>query len=183
MSYEAYQQFLADLDAEAYGKQGLLVDVRNNGGGHTAAFFLDVLTRRSTLLSDFRGRTRADAGHLAGSKVLSRPTALLTNEHTASNAEMFTETYRRLGIGPVVGRPTAGAVVWTWRPRLIDGATVGLPRMRVTTLDGEDLEGRGRPVDHDVALPLGEPERGRDSQLEAAVRVLLERIAGEQAGE
>ena len=79
----------------------------------------------------------------------------------------------------VAARPPAvfaAALIWTWRPALIDGTTMGLPRMRVATLDGEDLEGRGRPVDVEVVLPLGEPARGRDPQLEEAARVLLAQI-------
>jgi C-terminal processing protease CtpA/Prc len=180
MSYDAYQQFLVDLDAETYGKQGVLIDVRYNGGGHTATFFVDVLTRRSVLLKSFRSQTPSDAGHLAGNRVLNRPTILITNERSFSNAEMFAEAYRHLAVGKVVGRPTGGAVISTWQPSLLNGLSMGLPRMRVTTLDGEDLEGIGRPVDVDVALPLGDPGRGRDPQLERAVRVLLEQIQGRE---
>ncbi len=173
MSYPAYQQFLADLDAEAYGKDGVIVDVRYNSGGHTATFILDVLTRRSGLLSGFRERAATDAGHLAGNRVLNKPTVLVTNERSASNTEMLSESYRRLGLGKVVGRPTAGAVIWTYSTRLLDGASLRLPRFSVVTPEGEDLEGRGRPVDVEVERPLGEWALGRDRQLEAAVAALL----------
>ncbi len=174
MSYAAYQQFLADLDAETYSKDGVIVDVRYNGGGHTATFVLDVLMRRSTVLSGFRERTGADASHLAGNRVLNKPTVLVTNERSASNTEMLSESYRRLGLGKVVGRPTAGAVIWTYRIRLLDGAWFRLPRLYVVTPEGEDLEGRGRPVDVEVERPLGEWALGRDRQLDAAIAVLLE---------
>src|SRR5262249_17161193 len=60
MSYRAYQQFLADLDTETHGKEGVVVDVRFNGGGHTATFILDVLARQSLLLSAFRDRPSTD---------------------------------------------------------------------------------------------------------------------------
>ncbi|RRR69061.1 MAG: hypothetical protein EI684_16630 [Candidatus Viridilinea halotolerans] len=174
MSYAAYQQFLADLDAEAHGKDGVIVDVRYNGGGHTATFVLDVLTRRSALLSGFRERATLDVGHLAGNRVLNKPTVLITNERSASNTEMLSESYRHLGLGRVVGRPTAGAVIWTYSIRLLDGASLRLPHLSIVTSEGEDLEGHGRPVDIEVARPLGEWNRGQDRQLDAAVRVLLE---------
>ncbi|HMQ30863.1 MAG TPA: S41 family peptidase [Chloroflexaceae bacterium] len=174
MSYPAYQQFLADLDAEAYGKDGVIVDVRYNGGGHTATFILDVLTRRSALLSGFRERAATDAGHLAGNRVLNKPTVLVTNERSASNTEMLSESYRRLGLGKVVGRPTAGAVIWTYSMRLLDGALLRLPRFSIVTPEGEDLEGRGRPVDVEVERPLGEWAVGRDRQLDVAVAALLD---------
>jgi C-terminal processing protease CtpA/Prc len=176
MTYDAYQQFLSDLDTEAHGKEGLVLDIRFNSGGHTATFFLDVLTRRGVILMTPRGRRPGDAAHLNGSRVLNRPTVLVTNEHTASNAEMMSETYRRLGIGKVVGRPTAGAVIGTVQTRLLDGWTLLVPSLRVTTLEGEDLEGRGRPVDINVAQVLGEAARGRDRQLDAAAEALLAQI-------
>lgn len=176
MSYESYQQFLTDLDTEAYGKEGVVIDVRFNHGGHTATFLLDVLTRRSMVLSARPGRRPIDSGQMMGNRVLDRPTVLITNEHTGSNAESFTETYRRMGLGPVVGRPTAGAVISTWRMPLLDGSVMMLPHAQVMTLDGENLEGKGRPVDVDVPLPLGASARGIDTQIDAAVAALLGRI-------
>lgn len=173
MSYSAYQQFLVDLDAETHSKAGVIIDVRYNRGGHTATFILDVLMRRSALRSGFRDLGTTDASHLAGNRVLDRPTVLVTNERSASNTEMLSESYRRLKLGKVVGRPTAGAVIWTYQIQLLDGAWLSLPRLYVVTPEGEDLEGRGRPVDVDVVRSLGEWATGRDSQLEAAITTLL----------
>lgn len=176
MDYACYQQFLADLDAETYSKEGVVVDVRFNGGGHTATFILDVLARQSVLLSTFRDRPAADAGHFSGNRVLNKPTVLVINEGSASNTEMFAEGYRRLGLGKVVGRTTAGAVIWTYRHALLDGTMFKIPRLRIATPEGEDLEGTGRAVDVDVPLPLGATARGVDPQLDAAVAVLLRQI-------
>lgn len=178
MSYPAYQQFIADLDAEAHGKDGVIVDVRYNGGGHTATFILDVIARRSSLISGFRERSATDAGHLAGNRVLNKPTVLVTNERSYSNTEMFVESYRRFGLGKVVGRPTGGEVIWTNGMRQLDGTWLRLPRFYVMTLEGEDLEGKGRPVDIDVERPLGEWALSRDRQLDAAVAVLIKVIEG-----
>ncbi|HEU5015283.1 MAG TPA: S41 family peptidase [Roseiflexaceae bacterium] len=176
MSYEAYQHFLADLDAETYSKEGVVIDVRFNGGGHIATFILDVLSRRSVLRSGYRDQPSVDAGYFHGNRVLSKPTVLVINERSLSNTEGFVEGYRRLGLGTVVGRPTGGAVISTIDWRLLDGATFRLPRYKVATLEGEDLEGQGRPPDIDVALPLGASARGEDPQLDAAIRMLLQQI-------
>jgi len=176
MSYAAYQQFLVDLDAETHSKAGVIIDVRYNSGGYTATFVLDVLMRRSALRSGFRDLGVTDASHLAGNRVLDRPTVLVTNERSASNTEMLSESYRRLRLGKVVGRPTAGAVIWTYRIQLLDGAWLRLPQFYVVTPEGEDLEGRGRPVDVEVARPLGEWAQGRDRQLDVAVATLLKAV-------
>lgn len=178
MSYNAYQQFLADLDAETHSKEGVVIDVRFNGGGYIATFLLDVLARRSVLVSAYRGRVSVDAGHFHGNRVLSKPTVLVINEKSLSNTEAFVEGYRRLGLGTVVGRPTGGAVIGTIDWRLLDGANLRLPRVRVATLEGEDLEGTGRLPDIDVPLPLGASARGQDPQLDAAVRALLAQLDG-----
>ncbi|MEM8529959.1 MAG: S41 family peptidase [Chloroflexota bacterium] len=176
MSYAAYQQFLTDLDVEIYGKEGVVVDARFNGGGHTATFILDVLTRRSVLQSTFRDQQTAYADHVAGNRILNKPTILVINESSGSNTEMFAEGYRRLGLGVVVGRPSAGAVIWTFEHQLLDGTRFRLPRIKVATPEGDDLEGTGRAVDIDVALPLGATTLNNDTQLDAAVARLIQQI-------
>jgi tricorn protease len=179
MDYPCYQKFLSDLDAETYRKEGVVLDVRFNGGGHTGTFILDVLARRSVLVGNFRDRPTTAADHLAGNRVLNKPTVLVINQSSYSNTEMFAEGYRRLNLGKVVGQPTGGAVVWTFRTRLLDGTWFSLPRIRVATPEGEELEGKGREVDVNVALPVGENTRtGKDRQLDAAVATLLAQIDG-----
>jgi C-terminal processing protease CtpA/Prc len=60
--------------------------------------------------------------------------------------------------------------------RLLDGIYFSVPRFKVATPEGEDLEGTGRAVDLDVPLPLGATAGGSDPQLDAAVATLLEQI-------
>jgi Tol biopolymer transport system component/C-terminal processing protease CtpA/Prc len=179
MSYEAYQQFLVNLDVETHSKEGVVLDIRYNSGGHIATFILDVLTRQGFIVSGFRGRLSTDAYHFSGNRSLNKPTVLVTNESSASNAEMFTEIYRRLGLGKVVGKPTAGAVIWTTERTLLNRISFRLPRYSVSTPEGEDLEGTGRDVDVEVDQAPGEWSHGRDHQLEAAVAVLLESLGAQ----
>jgi C-terminal processing protease CtpA/Prc len=178
MDESSYQQFLIDLDSEAYSKAGVVIDARFNGGGYMGTFILDILARRSVLLSTFRDRPPIDAGYFHGNRVLNKPTILVINEGSGSNTEMFAESYRRLGLGKVVGRPSAGAVIGTIDHKLLDDTTFRLPRIKIATPEGEDLEGTGRTVDIDVSLPVGEPARGADRQLDAAVAALLAQVDG-----
>lgn len=106
---------------------------------------------------------------------------LLTNRHSLSDAEDFTEGYRALGLGKVVGEPTAGWIIYTWNQPLLDGTVLRLPRMKVTDAQGRNLELSPRPVDVPVQRPLGESHAGRDSELDAAVRTLLAQLGGAAA--
>ena len=59
---------------------------------------------------------------------------------------------------------------------LADGSILRLPRMRITAIDGTDMERHPRTVDTEVTRPIGEPATGVDSQLDAAIRSLLARL-------
>jgi C-terminal processing protease CtpA/Prc len=123
-----------------------------------------------------RGLPEAPARSVLGQRALESPTVLLTNQHSLSDAEDFTEGYRTLKLGQVVGEPTAGWIIYTWDTHLFDGTTFRLPRMRVKAADGTDMERHPRPVDIAVSRPLGETLTGVDSQLDEAVRALLKRL-------
>jgi tricorn protease len=124
-----------------------------------------------------RGLPESPARTVLGQRALESPTVLVTNQHSLSDAEDFTEGYRTLKLGPVVGEPTAGWIVYTWNDTLFDGSTLRLPRMRVRAADGTDMENAPRPVDVAVTRPLGEWQAtGQDTQLYQAVRALLRRL-------
>jgi tricorn protease len=80
----------------------------------------------------------------------------------------------------VVGEPTAGWIIYTSGAPLIDGSFLRIPFIRVTTHTGQPMEMHPRPVDVRVALPLGSSYTGKDAQLDAAVRVLLEQIGAKK---
>lgn len=174
MSEATLHRFFRDLDANNMTREGVVIDVRNNFGGFVNAYALDVLSRRPYLDMTFRGFDRAQpARSILGQRALERPTVLITNRVTLSDGEDFTEGYRELGLGKVVGEPTAGWIIYTSNEKLIDGSTVRLPFITVTTREGQPMELHPRPVDVPVARPLGEAYRGADSDLDAAVRTLL----------
>jgi tricorn protease len=178
MSAEALRKFALDLDTENREKDGVVVDIRNNEGGFVDPYATDVLTRREYDRFHSRFGTDAPPRTSLGQRVLDKPTVLVVNEHSLSDAENFTEGYRQLHAGPVVGEPTAGWIIFTSAATLADGSTLRLPSTRVFTLDGIDMELHPRPVDVPVDNPPGAAERGADPQLDVAVRALLSRIGG-----
>lgn len=107
------------------------------------------------------------------------PTILVTNQHSLSDAEDFTEGYRTLKPGKVVGEPTGGWIIYTSAATLVDGTTIRLPFIKVTDHEGKDMELNPRPVDIPVSKPLG--EYNKDSQLDVAVKELLRQIDGTKA--
>jgi tricorn protease len=173
MSSASLSQLYVDLDAENYGKEGVVIDIRNNSGGFVNVYAIDVLARRGYLTMSLRGLPGTPARTVLGQRALHRPTILVTNQHSLSDAEDFTEGYRTLRLGQVVGEPTAGWIIYTWGQGLIDGTIFRLPRMKVTANDGTVMERNPRPVDIEVSRPIGETLTTRDSQLDVAVRELL----------
>jgi tricorn protease len=178
MGPDALAKFYADLDVQNRARSGVIVDVRNNEGGFVDPYSVDVLTRREYLT--FKSRFGYDSPERTslGQRALDRPTVLVVNEHSLSDAENFTEAYRQLHAGTVVGVPTAGWIIFTSSASLADGGSVRLPSTRVFAHDGVDMELHPRPVDVRVENPPGAAERGDDPQLAAAVRELLRRTGG-----
>lgn len=176
MSAEALDRLYLDLDAENFGREGVVIDVRNNNGGFVNAYALDVFARKGYMTMTSRGSVSAPARTQLGQRSLEKPTVLVVNQHTLSDGEDFTEGYRTLGLGTVVGEPTAGWIVYTSNVTLVDGTSLRVPSTRVDGADGKNMELVPRPVDVPVTRPVGESYRGIDSQLDAAVRVLLEKL-------
>ncbi len=169
-------QLYVDLDVQNQGREGVVVDIRNNNGGFINPYVIDVLSRRGYLNMKERGGWTVPARSNLGQRALERPTILLINQHSLSDAEDFTEGYRSLKLGKVVGEPTAGWIIFTWNAAAFDGTTVRLPRQLITGNDGKNMELNPRPVDVPVTRPIGESLTGKDSQLDAAVRELLGQI-------
>jgi C-terminal processing protease CtpA/Prc len=179
MGQGSLQQLYLDLDAENRGRDGVVIDVRHNNGGFVNAYAIDVFARRGYLTMAYRGAGQsAPARTVLGQRALEKPTILVTDQHSLSDAEDFTEGYRSLHLGKVVGEPTAGWIIYTSSATLIDGSQVRMPFITVRGSDGQVMEMHPRPVDVPVVRPVGESYSGRDSQLDAAVRELLQQIGG-----
>ncbi|WP_033965561.1 MULTISPECIES: S41 family peptidase [unclassified Sphingomonas] len=176
MSSESLDQLYLDLDAENQGKQGVVVDIRNNNGGFINGYAIDVFARRNYLTMTPRDLFSLPGRQALGQRALGKPTVLVTNESSLSDAEDFTEGYRSLGLGKVVGQPTAGWIIFTGAEPLIDGSSVRTPSTRIQDGRGQDMEMHPRPVDLAVERPLGETATGEDAQLRAAVDVLLAQV-------
>jgi tricorn protease len=176
MGAGSLSQLYADLDVENQSREGVIIDIRNNTGGFVNAYALDVFARRPYLGMTFRDRPLAPGRTILGQRALESPTILVVNQHSLSDAEDFTEGYRALKLGEVVGEPTAGWIIYTGGTRLIDGSTLRLPRIRITDHEGKDMERHPRQVDVLEIRNPGEDEAGVDRQLQKAATELLAQL-------
>ena len=176
MGQGSLDQLHIDLDEENHSKDGVVVDVRNNNGGFVNAYALDVLSRKSYLTMTNRGMPAAPARSQLGQRSLESPTILVTNQHSLSDAEDFTEGYREMKLGKVVGEPTSGWIVFTSAMQLIDGTNMRMPFIKITDNEGKNMELAPRPVDVFVSNPIGESYKKTDSQLDVAVKELIKQL-------
>ena len=175
MSEGSLNKLYVDLDAENHQREGVVIDIRNNTGGFVNAYALDVFSRRGYITMEIRGYPEANARSMLGQRALERDTVLVVNQHTLSDGEDFTEGYRALGLGQVVGEPTAGWIIYTSSAELVDGTNLRMPRSRIRDADGNSMERTPRKVDVEVVRPMGESYTARDSQLDRAIKVLLDK--------
>ncbi len=183
MSSQSLTQLYIDLDVQNQTKEGVIIDIRDNNGGFVNQYALDVFTRKNYLIMTPRDGSPAPARPFLGQRALGLPTVLVTNQDSLSDAEDFTEGYRSLKLGKVVGEPTAGWIIYTYNTPLIDGSIIRVPHIRVQAADGQTMEMHPRPVDVFVERLAGESlggpagQSGKDSQLDRAAKELLAQLS------
>jgi tricorn protease len=161
---------------EFRNKEALIIDERWNGGGNIEQELLAILVQREYQIWQPRG-TEPSGRPFAG---FFGPKVVLQNWRSASNAEMFPAGFRALGLGKVIGTPTMGAVIGTGSYSLIDASTVRTPGVGVYLADPKktNMENYGVQPDMFVDNAPEDNLAGRDRQLEAAVRELLNQLQG-----
>ena len=173
MDAPSLRQFQLDLAANRT-KRALVIDQRFNGGGGIDQELLAILAGRQ-----YQYTMGRDAGfQQPRPQNFYGPMVVMQNERSASDAEMFPAGFKALGLGKVVGVPTMGAVIGTGSYTLLDGSTIRTPGSGVWTVTGENMENYGVPPDVYVDNTPGDFIKGRDAQLEKAVEVLKEQLAG-----
>ncbi len=180
MGQPSLDEFERDLYAACDGKDGLLIDVRNNGGGWTADRLLASICSPVHAYTIPRG---ADPEHLDGYpqdrlfiQRFTGPINMLCNEKSFSNAEIVAHAFKTLRRGTLVGMPTYGGVISTGSASLLDGTTVRMPTRGWYLLDGKDMELNGAVPDIVVPQTPQDETANSDRQLRAAVDNLNQRI-------
>ena len=178
MSDESFQRFQEELFDAGDGKDGLVIDVRENGGGSTTDHLLTALTQPRHAITVPRGGTPGYPQDRIVYAIWSKPIVVLCNQNSFSNAEIFSHSIKTLKRGKLVGVPTAGGVISTGTARVMDVGTLRLPSRGWHLIgDGADMELNGAVPDHLVWPAPGELPAGTDRQLEKAIEVLKSDVA------
>ena len=156
-------------------KEGLVVDVRANGGGNISQMILGRLGKR------LLGTRFGNAGPhptTYPSTVFHGHMVALTSETSASDGDIFPYHFRFAGLGPLIGKRTWGGVVGGGNIPLIDGGSVFVPRSGTNAPTGEwIIEGEGVSPDIEVENDPASMLAGHDRQLERGVQEVLKRMA------
>jgi len=157
-------------------KEGLVVDVRANAGGSISQMILERLSRRLLGLSY---SAISELPETYPDTVFHGPMVCLLSETTSSDGEIFAYHFRKLGLGPLIGKRTwGGAVGYTDTGPLLDGGFVGVPMDGTSGPDGQwIIEGDGVHPDVEVENDPKALLEGRDPQLERAVAEALKALA------
>ncbi len=156
-------------------KEGLVVDVRANGGGNVSRMIIERLSRKylgvNFARTDDKPTTYPDG-------VFIGPMVSILNENSSSDGDIFPYMFREAGLGTLIGKRSWGGVVGIQnRGSLIDGGNVFVPGSALANTKGEYvIEGYGVDPDIEVENDPKSVIAGKDSQLERAVDEVLKKL-------
>ncbi|WP_405737369.1 PDZ domain-containing protein [Streptomyces sp. NBC_00028] len=178
MQAPGWAQIHRDLRVEV-AREGLVVDVRENRGGHTSQLVVEKLARRIVGWA----RPRGMRAYSYPQDAPRGPVVAVANEFSGSDGDIVNAAIKALGIGPVVGTRTWGGVIGIdSRYHLVDDTLVTQPKYAFW-LEGYEWGVENHGVDPDVEV-LQRPQdhaAGRDPQLDEAIRLALEALEGTPA--
>lgn len=159
-------------------KDALIVDDRRNSGGQAANYVTDVLAR--PYLAGWKDRAGLTFGTPGGG--IYGPKAMLIDQDAGSGGDFLPYAFKRVGLGPLIGKRTWGGLIGiSTNPPLLDGGTMSVPFFRFFTPEREwRIENEGVAPDIDVDLDPTAVNRGRDTQLDAAIANVLQRLKTEK---
>ncbi|WP_223550404.1 S41 family peptidase [Aestuariivivens sp. NBU2969] len=189
MNWTSFERFERELTAAGLGKEGIVIDVRFNGGGWTTDYLMAVLNVKQHAYTVPRGAAnnlKAEhqkfMDHYPFSERLplaswTKPSIALCNQSSYSNAEIFSHAYKALDLGTLVGVPTFGAVISTGATRLMDGSFVRMPFRGWYVKETQSNMELG-PAVPDIIIHNNPDDKAKhkDTQLKKAVEELLSQL-------
>lgn len=157
----------------------LIIDVRNNTGGHLTSVenILSLFLDSSHIIYKMEDSNGVKDYYSTGSETKKYPIVVLTNELSASASEILTaalkEEYGAISIGKkTYGKGSAQELI-----TLPDGTQYKITTHKWLTPNGNSIDGVGVDVDTEVELSskyLEDPIEENDDQLQTALSIILE---------
>jgi tricorn protease len=156
-------------------KQGMIIDVRGNGGGNVSQMVINRLARDLVFMGYDRGVDNLDT---YPNVVFTGPLVALLDEDSASDGDIFPAAFKALQLGPLIGKRSWGGIIGiTNLGALMDGGSVFVPQFATASADGQwAIEGVGVAPDIEVDNPPEAVLRGEDPQLERAIEEAVQRL-------
>ncbi len=167
---EFFRGFLAEVERNA-----LIIDVRYNTGGNISQLLLEILSRKR-LGYDVSRWSQIPESYPA--YTIAGPMAVLINEHSSSDGDMFPHAFKQLKLGDVIGTRTWGGVIGIWpRHPLVDGTTTTQPEMAAWFSDvGWRVENLGAEPTISQDITPDQWVAGIDAQLDRGITEIKRRL-------
>ena len=161
-----------------FHKEGLIVDVRGNGGGNVSPMLIERLRREAAMVDIARNTAPSfDPGGL-----IPGPKVCLLDEFSASDGDIFSYRFRYYKLGKLIGKRSWGGVVGIRGSLpIVDGGYLRRPEFSRYDLAGKKWIMEGHGVDPDIVVD-NDPAKeyaGIDEQLNKAIEVVLEEMKSE----
>ena len=165
--------FMKEMVSEAYRKDALILDLRNNTGGNVHDAVLQFLSQKPYAQWKYRNGKLAQQPNFAPA---AKPIVLLINEQSLSDAEVTAAGFKELGLGKIIGTETYRWIIFTSSASLVDGSGYRLPSWGCYTLSGDDLEFTGVKPDIYVKEDFKDRLQGNQPQLDEAITEILKEL-------
>jgi len=157
-------------------KEGLIVDMRGNGGGNVSPQIIERLRREPAMFTIARNA----AVNVDPTGTVLGPKVMLIDEYSASDGDIVAYRFKRYKLGPVIGKRSWGGVVGIRGSLpLLDGGYLNRPEFSRFDLEGKEWIMEGKGVEPDIVVD-NDPTRelaGIDDQLEKAIEVIKQELA------
>lgn len=173
MNSESFRETYSELLGRYRHKEAVVVDVRHNGGGWLHEDLM-------VLLGGKEYQRFVAQGQYIGSDPFNqwtKPSCMLVCEDNYSNAHGTPQLYQALKLGKLVGAPVPGTMTAVWWENQIDPSLVfGIPQVGCVDMEGNYAENHELEPDVLIYNSPADVLQGRDEQLEAAVKTLLDEL-------
>ncbi|WP_084221620.1 S41 family peptidase [Winogradskyella sp. PG-2] len=162
--------FKREMVSEAYNKDALILDLRNNTGGNVHDDVLQFLSQKPYAQWKYREGKLASQPNFGPA---AKPIIVLVNEQSLSDAEVTSAGFKELGLGKVIGTETYRWIIFTSGAGLVDGSFYRLPSWGCYALNGDNLEKTGVVPDIYIKEDFKDRLTGNQPQLDKAIEEIM----------